>query len=110
VRRLSLSGKFLTQYAVKLAVVMTLAIGLQLHTAQQLSNTAMETSAGNLVEVLSGLIAERPQLLTADSLQPILFRASRRLPGISRVVVLDATGRTLADSDPDLAQDDAGSQ
>jgi signal transduction histidine kinase/CheY-like chemotaxis protein/HPt (histidine-containing phosphotransfer) domain-containing protein len=109
-RRLSLSGKFLTLYAVKLGVVMTLAIGLQLHTAQQLSNTAMETSAGNLVEVLSGLLAERPQLLTADSLQPILFRASRRLPGISQVVVLDATGRTLVDSDPELAQDDAGMQ
>ena len=66
-----------------------------------------EESAASLAELLQQLLVENPQLLNANSLQPVISRFDESLPTVSQLSVVDYALRNIADSDPAMV-DQAG--
>ncbi len=98
-RGLSVSTKFVFLAVVQFTTVVALALFLQFLTARGVTRASVENSAGNVAQLLADVVEERPELLAPEPIRAIVLRVSRRLPGVARIAVSDASGRLLVDSD-----------
>ena len=99
-RRLPVSAKVLILYLVLFGAVAVGAAYTIYGTVRTQMQTQVENAAQNSVEMLQDLFAEQPQLFTQAQLSPLVQRFVRKLPDVHRMVVLDAAGHVIADSDP----------
>ena len=97
-RRISLATKALAwQVAAVLAIATVVAVPRYFAVRDGLYE-AIETSAGNLLQVLEDLVNEHPELLQPGALDGVIDRFTRKLPAVGRVSVVTPDRRVVADS------------
>jgi len=103
-RRISLATKALVwQVAAVLAITTVVAVPRYFALRGELYE-AIETSAGNLLQVLEDLVNEHPDLLQPGALDGVIDRFTRKLPAVGRVSVVTPDGRVVADSRLEVGQ------
>ena len=96
--QISLATKALSwQVAAVLAIATVVAIPRYFALRGELYD-AIETSAGNLLQVLEDLVNEHPELLRPGALEGVIDRFTRKLPAVGRVSIVAPDGRVVADS------------
>lgn len=97
---LSLRGKYLGFQLAAVGLLLASFAIFEFHVVRNALYKQVEESATSLSELLQQLIVENPQLLNANSLQPVIYRFEQTLPLVSKVSIVDYSLRKIADSDP----------
>ncbi|MEW6208032.1 MAG: ATP-binding protein [Acidobacteriota bacterium] len=99
-RRASLSAKFVIFH---LTVIVLLFAGFGYFEFRNVRDGLYDKTKAtgrSLLDVICQVLAENPQMLNPESLQPIVFRFDLTAPTVDRVSVVDRSLRIIADSNP----------